>query len=279
MEKLLHERLRECAERCVDEIDVNGVWIYPLTPTEFVALADEIERCYHPKPVDVDGRPWELGDECITAEGEDATIVGYRPGRRVFIDLHDVREFARCYASDLKRPLKVLDADGVEIKVGDAVYWTDETSDPGREAHVYGLGFIRDAPFSPVQVFTTKDCTLRSGWMMPKHLTHERPVLDANGERICEGDTCWYTDRLPVERFRGDKVTVKRIYENGITVYNETRGFSQYELSPESLTHREPDSLEKLRDDLMAAHESWDGDPNKLVGYADRLTALIERGA
>jgi len=30
---------------------------------------------------------------------------------------------------------------------------------------------------------------------------------------------------------------------------------------------------------MMAANECWDGDPNKLVDYADRLTALIERGA
>ena len=52
-----------------------------------------------------------------------------------------------------------------------------------------------------------------------------------------------------------------------------------FDFNPEKLTHKEPDSLEKLRDDLMAAHESWDGDPNKLVDYADRLTALMERGA
>jgi len=271
MEKLLHEKLREC-HSFVGLNDILGIHTIKIGDA-FETLADEIEHRYHPKPVDGDGRPWELGDACITDEGEDATIVGYRPGGRVFIDLHDGREFARCYASDLKRPPKVLDADGVEIKVGDTVYWTDETSDPGREAHVYGLGFIRDAPFSPVQVFTTKDCTLRSGWMMPKHLTHERPVLDANGERICEGDTVWHVTR-------GEKHTVEKVdgEDGGIFVECCNSIFGGIEF-----THREPDSLEKLQD-LISAIDNVHGGSNtelhlQLDKAYDMCTALIERGA
>ena len=61
---------------------------------------------------------------------------------------------------------------------------------------------------------------------------------------------------------------------NGIDEDHSTCSFT-----PTEITHRHPDSLEKLRDDMMAANECWDGDPNKLVDYADRLTALIERGA
>lgn len=217
MGKLLHERLRECAERCVDEIDVNGVWIYPLTPTEFVALADEIERCYHPKPVDGDGKPWELGDDCITDEGEDATIVGYRPGGRVFIDLHDEREFARCYASDLKRPPKVLDADGVEIHEGDTVYLL-----PGDHCDEYPLnGYVSGVAY-----------TVRE---------NSSKVHKAYG-RICIKD-------------------------------ERKRHFKGYPL-PEQVTHREPDSLEKLRDDIASDPEGMSR--NTIL---TRLTALIERGA
>jgi len=48
---------------------------------------------------------------------------------------------------------------------------------------------------------------------------------------------------------------------------------------PEALTHREPDSLEKLRDDLytLAARDAGDIEA-EIVIFADRLTALIEIG-
>ena len=78
-------------------------------------------------------------------------------------------------------------------------------------------------------------------------------------------------EKLYVEEFANRKCGL-------IQCYNEKDGYCE-DHNANRLTHREPDSLEKLRDDLMAAHESWDGDPNKLVDYADRLTALIERGA
>lgn len=117
MEKLLHERLRDWAESAkMQDLSVENVIAREITSGKqgnlscgeqiemVLGFANEIERNYHPKPVDQYGKPWEIGDDCITAEGEEATIVGYREGGKVFIDLHDEREFARSYASDLKRP-------------------------------------------------------------------------------------------------------------------------------------------------------------------------------
>lgn len=52
----------------------------------------------------------------------------------------------------------------------------------------------------------------------------------------------------------------------------------------EGLTHREPDSLTKLRDDihresLNLAFTPYEGTRSRMKDYADRLTDLIERGA
>lgn len=44
---------------------------------------------------------------------------------------------------------------------------------------------------------------------------------------------------------------------------------------PDQLTHKEPDSLEKLRDDMEQYHPDFDAWSEML----DRLSALIERGA
>lgn len=50
------------------------------------------------------------------------------------------------------------------------------------------------------------------------------------------------------------------------------------------LTHREPDSLEKLQDDIQQAADElentpWKGTHDRLIVIADRLSALRERGA
>ena len=132
MEKLLHERLRDW------NVAADKRFLYPGTIAEgevlddvykhdnrtqmrlFEWFADEIERNYIPLSCDSDGNPWKIGDDCITSEGEEATIVGYRGNGKVFIDLHDERCYARCYAFDLKRPkepdsLKKLLADMVAV--------------------------------------------------------------------------------------------------------------------------------------------------------------------
>lgn len=76
-------------------------------------ITEWLDRWFYALPCDKNGEPWRIGDGCVTAEGEDGTVVGYRANGRVFVDLHDERCFARCYASDLKRPAaKMLDDDG-----------------------------------------------------------------------------------------------------------------------------------------------------------------------
>lgn len=291
MEKLLHERLREYGESGTrighSSPLVQALEHYQLTPRLdsvygescfFRKLADEIERCYAPLPRYEGGTPISKGCEaeggivsgwCIWDDG--AFSLNNDEGE--VIQEGDPGEF-------VKRPTpKVLDADGVPYKNGDTVYDIEAC----QQGNTYWGKPLTVVGFSETHVTVYQD---GHGTNMTKPtdcFTHERPVFDANGERICKGDACWYTDRLLTKRFRGDKVTVKGIYENGITVYNETRGFSQYELSPESLTHREPDSLEKLQD-LISAIDNVHGGSNtelhlQLDKAYDMCTALIEKGA
>lgn len=205
--KLLHERLRGWA---ADEEPMREAHLGMGTVSRsslFRAFAGEIERYYIPISCDPDGRPWKIGDDCITAEGEEATIVGYRGNGRVFIDLHDERCYARCYASDLKRPqTKVLDANGVPIKVGDTVWSTD-----------------------------------------PDTREYARVVAVRDGLV----DLLWSDGEVSLS------------------------------INPSDLSHKDPyDSLEKLRDDMAAyADGGISCIEDDLHMFADRLSALIERGA
>ena len=217
--KLLHERLREheyrnkCTGRmfadiigCEDPACV-GCDCSDCTACLLDHFADEIERYYIPLPCDPEGKPWKIGDPVRPLNAtSDSHVTGY---------IYDGEEWYLKYrwagidgkrsesAKDCKRPQpKVLDADGVEIKVGDTVYEI-------RSGKQYKVSRIRE---SAVDVYYEKDCI---------HFTNF---------------------------FAG-----------------------------EELTHKEPDSLEKLRDDML--NEFATLGRHELKGYANRLSAFIERSA
>jgi len=117
------------------------------------------------------------------------------------------------------------------------------------------------------------DCKTINEWLERWFIKRHMPkVSDVDGIDIEIGETVWCV-------CDGKRFKVEDIDEIGGMILVELRSTEDNftcSLIPDEITHREPDSLEKLRDDLMTAHESWDGDPNKLVDYADRLTALID---
>lgn len=162
---------------------------------------------------------------------------------------------------ELSRPApKVLDADDVEIKAGETLYRITT----GEPVTVEALENVKC-----MEVLDAKG----DSWNA-QFLTHERPVFDANGERICKGDTVWDLDsgeRLHVEEFANR--------ECGLVQCSNEEGGDCEDYDARRLTHREPDSLEKLRDDLYTLAARDDGDIEvEIVIFADRLTALIERG-
>lgn len=170
----------------------------------------------------------------------------------------------------VKRPApKVLDADGVEIRVGETVYHV-------ADGRAYVVREVREggAVVEPVDGRPRGRCRA-------DYLTHERPVLDADGVPIHEGDTVYEVGEtyppfivscLPEP---GAYRAVKVMYPSG--------DFTS--LDPERLTHQRPDSWERIEEDLgdeMAKQQCGPISPElacKLAGeFVRRCQALAERG-
>lgn len=225
MKKLLHERLREIKNSdCESLAAVAGVKChafcnrYACHKEIYKALADEIEKYYIPRPRFEDGEPVQSSD--MEEIGGLATCRVYTDGSWKFDpDKYedernpkpwDEQQGRQC--DFIKRPEpKVLDADGVEIKVGDTVW----------------------------------------------------PINDPEM-------------KMTVDNFQ-------QIYGQDATVNCEFEG-EFYNFNPDKLTHREPDSLEKLLDDLrdlvpfMPAAELT-VNTSDLISITNRLTAIMERDA
>lgn len=123
MKKLLHERLRETEANL---IMLGGHYTH-LTDDQKKDIADEIERYYIPRPRFEDGEPVNTGDETDCGTAWVIAVFGDGDWHVHTIDGTILK--SEDYDGVLKRPSpKVLDADGVEIKVGDTV-WHAYTGD------------------------------------------------------------------------------------------------------------------------------------------------------
>lgn len=119
------------------------------------------------------------------------------------------------------------------------------------------------------------------------HQRVKRPapnVLDADGMHIWVGDYVWFKGgersvSLPSALFK--KLTVDAITDEWVKVRTESGGVAYPH--PKQLTHREHDSLRKLRDDMTMYRADMTEEGSVLdveIGeWTDRLTALMERGA
>lgn len=208
MKKLLHERLREYGSNCLADYTE---WSRQRHANE---LADEIEKFYIPRPRFEDGEPVQFGDELPTPDKyatKEITRICYTPKGYYFNSSKSANGKRKnkqngrfSYGELVKRPTpKVLDADGVEIKVGDTVWsLNDSTKWKVTETHP------TEPRISLRQLDTEKEVV--GGWFLS----------------------------------------------------------SEYSL-------REPDSLEKLRDDMMT--EDKTRRISCVQGWVHRLTAIMER--
>ncbi len=284
--KPLHERLRECGNsRCIaksiartlgkeDHFDeVCFVRLCGDCGVELAGfIADEIERTYIHLPTDDKGEPWRIGDtfEHIPS-GMMHEIVGYETDEAGNLVIVSEEHRGSVYRpSEIRRPApKVLDADGVETKVGDTVY-EGGSPNPLRVVHVYKDGDIE----------AIGDGDLCSK-LDSSNYTHECPVFDAEGVRICKGDTVWRTkDGLKMKVVAvGEEAFVHCCEVMTLLPDDNADDPGKLHYSGKELTHREPDSLEKIEQDMRQNHEKWVSDPNEWLELADRISAIVERGA
>lgn len=213
-------RIREIAEHDACEEAATTVSAHDLLPEEDLkALAwvrehgglDEVEKRLMPEGMEwlLDVWPrWSNGEYCKFGDWWKAGKYGEREpqqlSRLVFFTPEQLREWGQDegenfgYEWDYMRPSdttyrpdkveppapKVLDADGVEIRVGDTVY---EVGGDGT-AYVFD-GMSEDVDGLAVLHHDGKPYIGTSSRV--GQLTHERPVLDADGVPIKVGDTVW----------------------------------------------------------------------------------------
>lgn len=291
MEKLLAERMREIDPRsnfCAHDLLAKGkcpddVGCVECTRRALESLADEIERCYIPRTRFEDGEPVQFGDEVeLHYKGggcDEGRIQAFHANRGPvwilsFVGCDHERLFRYDSENDtLKRPTpKVYDADGVEIKVGDAV-WNVEACQQG---NVYWDKQLTVISLSGTHATVYQDSAETKTTLPLSLISHEKPVFDADGERIRKGDTVY-------EVATGHESVVHRTdscNSAGEPIVCKDGCIGELWYKPEELTHREPDSLEKALRDLdlfLEGHHM--GDRHILEGVRDRFAALIERGA
>lgn len=123
---------------------------------------------------------------------------------------------------------KVLDADGVEIRVGDTVYHVKD----GSEMTVYEI----EGEWLVVSV---------GGRVRHDIVTHRAPVLAADGKPLREGETVWHKSGLAcgvVETIdAGSLMHTTRYRGDDGTVYRD---------AAKDLVHKRPDSWELLEEDV-----------------------------
>ena len=208
--------------------------------------------------VDTDGdanevQAVELSEACVDLVGLEGFHTGFEPGERV------------------KRPApKVLDADGVPIKVDDTVWHED-----GSELHVIGFGDVQDGETMLVVEYAAGPT--KWGEVRCLSVTHTRPapkVLDADGVEIKVGDT------VRSSMYGDNDFTVSRFVKNckGETFVMVEEMWSG--LPPLTVTHARPDSWERLEEDAVKVVCEYAGaEPDEFGDYdCDTCRFCDERG-
>ena len=180
------------------------------------------------------GEPVGFGDE-VSRLGEVFSISLYCDGSFA------LNFSAYSKGERVRRPAKVLDADGVEIRVGDTV-WHIRTGD---EYSVIGV-----PSESVINVSRQLDGRDIHGVVSPYSLTHRAPVLAADGRPLREGEHVYHVET-------GAELVVKKLpkpgeYQAVIVFALPTSPASHLtSFDPDQLTHERPvaDTWERLEED------------------------------
>ena len=210
-------------------------------------------------PVFEDGEPVRIGG--FVSDVEVRSVV-FRDGGILLSDCTSVPGWGtwRSYKEPIKRPApKVLDADGVEIRVGDTVY---QMGCKYRVSHLHGAN-------GKVRIVYENS----GRWVDPKTLTHRAPVLAADGKPLREGETVWYVES-------GTELVVKKLPKPGeyqaVVVFALPKSPASHLTSfdPDQLTHERPESWERIEEDARSCTCVMEA-----IDLVRRARALSERDA
>ena len=197
----------------------------------------------------VDGKPVVIGERLVGyGSGDDGyEVVGVRPTCGwVLVKLcdHIHRDggpvILEWDASKCHRPApKVLDADGVEIRVGDTV-WDVDGSGP-----FIASGFVGEPLAVIFEIAECNDLPRK-----PSQLTHRAPVLDADGKPLREGEHVYHVETCA-------ELVVKKLPKPGeyqaVVVFALPTSPASHLTSfdPDQLTHERPvaDTWQRIEED------------------------------
>lgn len=185
-----------------------------------------------PKVLDADGVEIRVGDEVWDVDGSGPFIVSGFVGEplAVIFEIAERNDLPR-KPSQLTHRAPVLAADGEPLEVGQMVYHIAD----GKEYTVEEL--FKDG------AMVTHD-GITGGRCRAEYLTHQRPVLGADGVPLREGETVW-------DKQTGRSATVKgfdRMLGEPCAVI-DFAGIEQ-RVSGKLLTHERPESWERIEEDL-----------------------------
>lgn len=150
-----------------------------------------LDRCALKLPCDKDGEPVQFGDDTDELDGVEKFIF-LRNGGCCQMQDADGNICNVFHGKRVKRRApEVLGADGLPLDEDDTVYGM------GREQHRYTV----QVPYSINEEVGKRFCVQcydhdegNITWCDPSMLTHERPVLGADGKPIVVGETVWLGD-------------------------------------------------------------------------------------
>ena len=206
-----------------------------------------------------DGEPVKFGDAFRDHQGNTRSVLNVKMWQEGGFEIGTGQgsyDWYEC-GERVKRPApKVLDADGVEIRVGDTVWPAFPDVDQRNlveRAEVVGI----HAKYGRVDVQAVYATGLSFREQVDAdQLTHRAPVLAADGRPLREGETVWDKDS-------GDRLIVGAIEDGGHTIMCQYADFDDSAIpthgswSPRNLTHERPESWERLVDDATMHPETY----------------------
>lgn len=182
-----------------------------------------------------DGEPVMIGDEATNNKNQRFTVkrIEFWHGKWMLNDSVTEGHYLNGKSGKrVKRPApKALDADGMEIKVGDRIY-SIETGNSYTVRSINGSGTIEFNGFND------------KGWS-PKYFTHMQPTFDADGVLIKVGDTVWHHSGFA----HGVVTSIDAGSLMGTVRY--VNGGVEFRDAAKDLTHACPDSWERLEEDAV----------------------------
>ena len=203
---------------------------------EAIRILDRKGR-FAPKVLDADGVEIRAGDRVWSTQLDE-------PHEWIVIDPHEDRDDSQTVLvsigdrtghakpENLTHRAPVLSADGRPLEAGQTV-WEVES---GIEYEVVGIHTDED---SPVRVMRTDGSHLAKA-AKPSTLTHERPVLDADGNRIEPAMDVWWVCEGDERGVHAEKLHVERVDEDGMVTCSPFNHGTWVELDSSELHVKKP---------------------------------------